>query len=46
MTKEKELPVKYYEFFCKDCKHEWLSKKDDHECPKCKSTLLEYQKLR
>jgi hypothetical protein len=47
--KDKEKPVKYYEFFCTnpDCKYEWISKKDDQLCcPKCKITILDFQKLR
>lgn len=45
---EKEKPVKAYEFVCcnENCKHEWISKKDDNTCPECGSTILDYQKLR
>ena len=45
MKQEKEKPVKAYEFFC-SCGHEWISRNDDTICPKCRCTILEYQKLR
>ena len=46
MKQEKEKPVKYYELFCTECNHEWMSKTDDTFCPKCKCVILEYCKLR
>jgi hypothetical protein len=48
MKKEKESPVRAFEFYCQnpDCLHEWISKTDDKSCPKCKSVILDFQKLR
>lgn len=48
MKQEKEKPIKAFEFQCcnEECNYEWLSKTDDTTCPKCKCTILEYQKLR
>jgi len=46
MKQEKEKPVKYYELFCMNCNHEWISKTEDNICPECKGTILEFAKLR
>lgn len=43
---EKEKPIRAYEFQCQQCKHEWISKKDDNACPECGCIILDYQKLR
>ena len=46
MKIEKEKPVKAYEFTCRRCNHEWISKIFDYRCPECRETLLDFQKLR
>ena len=46
MKEEKEKSIKVYSFECKECHHEWLSKKYEYQCPKCNCTYLEFEALR
>jgi len=39
-----EKKTKVIIFTCRECKHEWFSKKEEHVCPECKGVYLDEEK--